>query len=105
MKWRLHSSFPNAMLSLKEANLATKGVRKFHSRSDQKVAGMNDSLEYEIDITLMKVLAQAKITEARECLHCALVMQAHGFPRQAAYEKMLKRKYMQHARIAQSVYK
>lgn len=66
---------------------------------------MNDSPEYDIDITLMKVLAQAKITEARECLHCALVMQANGFPQQAAYERMLKRKYMQHARIAQSLYR
>lgn len=67
--------------------------------------GMTNAYAYEIDETLMRVLVRVKVIEARECLHCALVMQKHGFPQQASYERMLKRKRMREARIAQSVYK
>lgn len=61
--------------------------------------------EYDIDETLMRVLVAVKVNEARECLHCALVMRAHGFPEQAAYELRLTRKRLKEARIAQSIYK
>ena len=65
---------------------------------------MNDQ-EYDIDETLMRVLVSCKVIEARECQHCAMVMQAHGFPQQAAHEHRLVRKYLRQARVAQSIYK
>jgi hypothetical protein len=66
---------------------------------------MDNSLEYDIDETLMRILARSKVIEARECQHCAMVMEANGFPQQAAHEHRLVRKYLRQARVAQSIYK
>lgn len=61
--------------------------------------------QYEIDATLAHVLVRSKIIEARECLHCAIELEAMGYPTIAAWEKSLSKKYLREARIVQGLYK